>query len=213
MGLLIAARVGWGIAAVLLAALDVLLVRASHQHLGWRQHSWLSCDPNRKHAAERQQLRHALNSFRTTRRCCMCTLLISSVSGLVLALAGYADRRAVPTAAVPPTEGSSSLTEGIGEGRYAGAAGALLLAETGVLVTVGLHAVPLLWLALTAAAVQSGRKSLDVTATATVALAMLCPVSGWGVLGDERTASHTLVCLSWPLATRLLTPVCYPSYT
>lgn len=173
-GLPLGTRAGWGMFVIAVAAVDVLLCHLSVQSLGWRQHSWLSCDLRRRHAAERQLLQHILNRYRTLCRCCMHGVLISVVSALVLVAAGRAqhtasDRTDAGTAAGQAATAVASSAEDMEDPVH--------VAHVGVLVSVGLHVLPLLWLCTTQLAVHCISKRLELLVTATVAVAVLCPVS------------------------------------
>lgn len=164
------ARIGWGILAAV-TAVDALLLQLAHQHIGWRQHSWLSCDLRRPHAAERQLLQHALNRYTTLATCCAHVLLISLVDALVLVLSAHP----APDSTQPDSGSASEAAEA--------ATSALQTAQTGVLVSVGLTLLPLLWLALTRWALRRcGRRPCShagqaaLVASTTFALAELLPV-------------------------------------
>lgn len=167
----IGSRVGWGILVVFCTALDLLLLRLSYHQLGWRQHFWLSCDLRRKHAAEQQQLRHALNVYKTCSRSCMHVLVLSLINGLVLALASNpASSTGVeltgPEDARFLTEQDSTPEERMQQARI------------GILISVGLTVLPMLWLALAHCAVHysHGSRRLEEVATATVILSAVCSV-------------------------------------
>lgn len=162
-------RVGWGVpATVANTALQVLLIYLSYCHMGWRQHSWLTCDLRRPHAAEQQLLQHALNRFRTLSASTMYILLLSFLDALVLVLTALPAQHA---AGAPAGNGTAAVQ----------------VASTGVLVSMGLTLLPLLWLAFTHWAVQqSGRRGsygsrhrsiITLVASTTIALAELLPVS------------------------------------
>lgn len=168
MGQPLGARVGWGMLAVATSMLDLLLLHLSYHQLGWRQHSWLSCDLRRRHAAEQQQLRQSLNTFNTYSCSCGHILVLSLVNGLVLALvpdstAGTSTGGAATGADSPPAQSSPPQ---------------LLEARIGVLVSASLTVLPLLWLVLAHCAVRCRSQALEVLATATLFGAGIPPCAG-----------------------------------
>jgi hypothetical protein len=173
MGQPLGARVGWGLLAVAASVLDLLLLHLSYHQLGWRQQSWLSCDLRRQHAAERQQLSHALNAFRTYSSSCGHILLLSLVNGLVLALAPISSTAGASTGAVELLPAADA-----GAPSAQSSAPQLLEARVGVLVSAGLTALPLLWLVLAHCAVRCRSQTLEVLATATLLGAGIPPCAG-----------------------------------
>lgn len=171
MGQPMGARVGWGLLAVATSMLDLLLLHLSYHQLGWRQHSWLSCDLRRRHAAEQQQLRQALNTLRTYSCSCGHILVLSLINGLVLAL--------VPDSAAGTSTGAVQLpATGADSPSAQSSPPQLLEARIGVLVSAGLTVLPLLWLVLARCAVLCRSQALEVLATATLLGAGIPPCAG-----------------------------------
>jgi hypothetical protein len=161
-------RVGWGLLTVVCTAAQFVLLHLTYNQLGWRQHSWLSCDPRRKHAAQQQELWRALNRYLAYSRSCMCILALSFVNGLALALTTNPAGSAGAVVLMPPAQ--ARFLQDTPEDR-------MKEARVGVLVSVGLTVLPMLWLALARCAVHYGSQKMGFVATVTCVLAGLLPVS------------------------------------
>jgi len=101
-------------------------------------------------------------------------VLISVVSGVVLVAAGRAQHAFSERADAGTAAGQAATAVA---SRAADMQGAVHVAYVGVLVSVGLHVLPLLWLCTTQLAVRCNSKRLELLVTVTVAVAVLCPVS------------------------------------
>lgn len=179
-------RVGWGVLTVMCTTAQAVLLHLTYNQLGWRQHSWLSCDLRRKHAAQQQELWSAINRYLAYSRSCMCILALSVVNGLVLALTTTPAGSAGAVVLTPPAQ--ARFLQDTPEDR-------MKEVRVGVLVSVGLTVLPMLWLALARCAVHCGSQTLEFVATATCVPAGLLPVSASAcVLGCgmhvEQKAQH-----------------------